>query len=132
SISSGSKENLASAPYIFLDKVKCFSNTFAPAIYAPIEEMEEYVSGISFISKTLKTPVDKNDLIKYQNMKTIFEKSIVAKKNLEKGHIINREDIDFKKPGNGIRADKYKIVLGKKLKKNLLKDEKIHFEYLES
>lgn len=96
------------------------------------EEMKDYVSGISFISKTLKNPVNKNDLMKYQNMKTIFEKSIVAKKKLEKGHIIKLEDIDFKKPSNGIRADKYKMVLGKKLIKNLLKDEKIDFEHLES
>jgi N-acetylneuraminate synthase len=96
------------------------------------EEMRDYVLGLAFISKVLKSPVNKDDLNIYKEMKTIFEKSIVAKKDLEEGTILKFEDFDFKKPGDGIRADKYKEIIGKKLNKNLLKNEKFLQRFLDS
>lgn len=95
------------------------------------EEMKDYIKGIKNISKVLKNPVDKDNLKVYENMKKIFEKSIVSKNRLIKAHILQFQDLSFKKPGDGIRADKYKEVIGKKLKKNILKDEKIHYTHLE-
>jgi len=94
-------------------------------------EMADYVSGIKFISDVLKNPIDKDNIIKYKEMKKVFEKSIVARNDLLKGHILKYEDLDFKKPGDGVRADKYKEIIGKKLSKNLQKDDKILFEFFE-
>ncbi|MFX1391956.1 MAG: N-acetylneuraminate synthase family protein [Promethearchaeota archaeon] len=91
------------------------------------EEMKEYVRGISFISKVLNNPVNKDDLEKYKEMKKVFEKSIVAARDLPKSKILTLEDLAFKKPGDGIRADKYNEIIGKKLLKDVLKDEKIIF-----
>ena len=96
------------------------------------KEMADYVSGIKFISDVLKSPIDKDNLIKYKEMKKIFEKSIVARNDLLKGHILKYEDLDFKKPGDGVRADKYKEIIGKKLNKNLQKNDKILFEFFEA
>lgn len=95
------------------------------------KEMRDYVKGIKFISKSLKNPVDKDNLAIYENMKKIFEKSIVSKKILKKGHVLKFQDLSFKKPGDGIRADKYKEVIGKKLREDILKDEKILYSKLD-
>ena len=67
--------------------------------------------------------VDKNDIKNFKNMKKIFEKSIVIKKNIKKNQKIFLEDICFKKPGNGIPSKMYKKVIGKKANKNLKVDK---------
>jgi sialic acid synthase SpsE len=54
-------------------------------------------------------------------------KSIVAKKNIPKGKKIEEEDITFKRPGTGIKPNKYIEVIGKKSKKYIKKD-KVIFE----
>ena len=50
-------------------------------------------------------------------MKKVFEKSIVAKRDMKKLHKIKFDDLMFLKPGTGIRADKYKKLIGLKIKK---------------
>ena len=50
-----------------------------------------------------------------------MKKSIVMKKQVKKNKLITINDIDFKKPGDGISAMKYRKVLGLKAKKNCLK-----------
>ena len=52
---------------------------------------------------------------KILEMKKIFEKSIVTSKALPKGKKLNRRDIAFKKPGDGIPAKDYRQVIGKKI-----------------
>ena len=71
------------------------------------------------IWKIKKRPIDKNNLNKYLNMKRVFEKSIVSKKFIKKGKTVTINDLDFKKPGNGIRSDNLKKILGKKVNKNI-------------
>ena len=71
--------------------------------------------------------VNKNNLKKYASMKKVFEKSIVSNKFLNKGTKIKINDLNFKKPGNGIRADKYKDILGKVLKKNIKINHKFKY-----
>ncbi|MFX1446410.1 MAG: N-acetylneuraminate synthase family protein [Promethearchaeota archaeon] len=95
------------------------------------EEMLNYVQGIEFLSTVMKNNVDKNEIKKYKDMKITFEKSIVAIKDLEKGKIIEESDLAFKKPGDGIRADFYKKVIGKTVLKKILKNEKILFNNIE-
>lgn len=73
-------------------------------------------------------PVDKNKIKNFKNMKLIFEKGIYAKKNIAKGQKITIKDLSFKKPCKFLRADKYKILIGKIAKKEIIKDKaiKIH------
>lgn len=54
------------------------------------------------------------DAEKEQLMK--MRRSIVTKKKLSAGDIIKLEDIDFKRPADGISPDKYVDIIGKKLK----------------
>ena len=49
---------------------------------------------------------------------------------MKKGAIIKKEDLDFKRPGIGIRPDEIKYVLGRKLNKDIKKDELIRWEDL--
>tara|TARA_B100001989_G_C24510881_1_gene450357 strand:+ start:415 stop:1434 length:1020 start_codon:yes stop_codon:yes gene_type:complete len=52
-----------------------------------------------------------------------MKKSIVANKDLIKGSKITYKDLDFKSPGGGLEPFKYSKIIGKKLKKDLKKDE---------
>jgi sialic acid synthase SpsE len=94
-------------------------------------EMKNYVDGIDYIAKAVGSSIDKDDLSKYNDMKNIFEKSIVAADELSEGTVLILEHLNFKKPGWGIRADSYKHVIGKKLKTNKKYDDLINFDDLE-
>lgn len=95
------------------------------------EEFKLFIREIRDTEKAISSKVDKDELAKdLEEMKVIFEKSIVARKNIPKGKIITINDITFKKPGDGIRADKYKEILGKMAKINISQDTKIRKEML--
>jgi len=64
----------------------------------------------------------------YEEMKETFEKSIVTKRNLDEGHVLTMNDLAFKKPGTGIKADQYVSVLGGKLNKSLPCDHILKLE----
>lgn len=51
--------------------------------------------------------------------KIIFGRSLSLKKNLQKGHVLKKTDILFKKPGNGIKPSELEKVINKKLCKNV-------------
>ena len=55
-------------------------------------------------------------------MRKNMRRSIVAKKNLKVGEIINWNSIDFKRPYGGINPSEAKNIIGRKLKKNIKKD----------
>lgn len=96
------------------------------------KEFEELVTSIRQLEKALNSPVDKNKSIEQlQPMKITFEKSIVSRKILEKGHVIVFDDLAFKKPGDGIKPRDYKTLLGKKIKKHIGKDHKFNWDDLE-
>ena len=73
-----------------------------------------------------KTEINK-DLLSFEltEMKYVFEKSIVAKRDLKKGQVLTLEDLAFKKPGGGIKPASYKNLIGKKVTKDLKLDDKI-------
>ena len=52
-----------------------------------------------------------------------LRKSCVAQRNINKGDIIKETDITFKRPGIGISPTLFKIIIGKKAKKNIKKDK---------
>jgi N,N'-diacetyllegionaminate synthase len=88
--------------------------------------------NIREIWKIIDHPIDKNNLKEYQDMKKIFEKSVVASRDLKANSFLRKKDIAFKKPGTGIRALYYKNLIGKKLntsiKKNNLLAKKNFYE----
>lgn len=99
----------------------------APLAMEP-SEFKTYCDELKNLFKAIHSPVDKNNLDCYQDMKKIFEKSIVAKHDLEKGSIIRLSDLAFKKPGTGISPGLYKKLINKRLKTGIAKDEFFSWE----
>jgi N,N'-diacetyllegionaminate synthase len=62
------------------------------------------------------------------DVRNVVRKSIVAKKDLKKGTIIKVEDIITKRVGKGLEANKSNLLIGKKLKEDIKKDEIITLE----
>lgn len=60
-----------------------------------------------------------------------MRRSIIANHDLEMGHIIVEEDLDAKRPGTGITIDSYQKMIGRKLKRNVNKDELILEDFIE-
>ena len=57
-----------------------------------------------------------------------MKKSIVASKNLIAGSKITFKDLDFKSPGGGLEPFEYNRLIGKKLRKNIKKEQPIFFK----
>ena len=95
-------------------------------------EFIDLVSGVKAINKILSNKPDK-DIIANQmkEMKEVFQKSIVAACDIQKGEILKQEHLAFKKPGTGLPANKYKSILGLKTRTKMLKDEHINMKDLE-
>ena len=88
-------------------------------------DFEKYCRGLRDVWSMTGHPVDKDDLSDYLDMKRIFEKSIVTARPLAAGSVICREDLAFKKPGDGISAAKYKEIVGRRVSGDLPADHKL-------
>ena len=94
-------------------------------------QMKVFVSEIRDAEKSLSQKVNKDALARdLKEMKIIFEKSIVSRSEIPQGSRITLDKIDFKKPGDGIRADRYREVLGKAAKVTIPANTKIKMEML--
>jgi len=96
------------------------------------DDFRRYVSEIRDMALALSIKIDKDTMCsELQEMKVIFEKSIVAKRELSEGTIINIECLAFRKPGDGIPAAKYNELIGRRTKVNIPKDTKLTENMLE-
>ena len=85
-----------------------------------IEQTKSLVQGVNFIKAALNSKVDKNNLVKFKNIKDIFEKSLSINRNVKKGEILTEKILEAKKPkGFGIPAAEYENILGKIFKNDL-------------
>jgi len=89
------------------------SNSLEPS------EFKNYINLIHEACLMRERPVDKDDLADLEEMKLVFEKSIVSSRKLKKGSLINFKDLVFKKPGNGIKASNYKNLIGRSLTRDV-------------
>jgi len=93
-------------------------------------EFKKFCQEISDVFNMREAPVDKDDLTPFEEMKKIFEKSIVTSKELKAGTILSLEDLSFKKPGDGIKASAYQELIGRIVKLDLPKNHKFIWENL--
>jgi len=93
------------------------------------KEFNFYINTIKDIWAINKSFVDKDKLKPFRKMKKIFEKSIVTKDIIKKKTILRLKHLNFKKPGDGIRADMYKKIIGKKIRVELPKDTKLKYSH---
>jgi N,N'-diacetyllegionaminate synthase len=99
---------------------------FGPDVPASLtfDDFGQMISSIRLFEHIIDNPVYKDkEAQQLSDIRELFTKSIVPVKNLEKGTVILEKDITYKKPGTGIPASEYRNVIGKKLKRSLMKDE---------
>lgn len=77
------------------------------------DELKDLVMGIRAIETMLASSVNKDDLTPYREMKQIFEKSLVATRDIPAGTPITAQMVTVKKPGTGMPASRLGEVLGK-------------------
>jgi sialic acid synthase len=58
-------------------------------------------------------------------------KSIVSANDLKKSHVLSYKDLAFKSPGGGLKPYQYNLLINKKIKKDLKKDDLITLDCLE-
>lgn len=96
-----------------------------------IDEIKELVQAVRNIETSLRNPVDKSNNSRFNELKSIFEKSLAVNKNLPVGHKLTFDDLEAKKPkGYGIEASEFEKVIGKQLKKDIKKWEFLNWEDL--
>ncbi len=94
------------------------------------DEFKKLVSYVREAEKLNNSPIDKTISDEIHEMKSIFEKSIVAKRDLEVGKILEENDLALKKPGTGLGANYLKNVIGKRLKVKCKVDDQISLDFL--
>ena len=101
-----------------------YSNFHDHQLSANPEDFKIMVHKIRTAEKILgsgvKTPSDKEIEVKQS-----LRRSIVAKKNLHKGHKIKLQDLSWVRPGGGIDPGNEKIIIGKKLNCDVERGEMI-------
>ncbi|HWL03549.1 MAG TPA: N-acetylneuraminate synthase family protein [Xanthobacteraceae bacterium] len=94
-------------------------NAAEPAQFADL------VKGIRAVSIMRGTPVNKDDLAAFADMKQIFEKSIISTCDIPAGAVITLDMVAMKKPGNGLPAARLGDVVGSVARRNIAVDRLI-------
>ena len=87
------------------------------------EEFKLLVSGIREVEQALskdgERSLSQGEMMNRENL----GKSLIASKDLFSGHIISREDIDVKSPGQGLPPNKLNKLIGKELSRDVKKED---------
>jgi N-acetylneuraminate synthase len=116
-----------------IEKHITFSNHMYGSDAFNAMELDKFYSFCSslkrvFVIKNIN--IDKNNINYLKRIKKTFEKSIVLSNDYKKDKILTLNDLAFKKAGNGISAQFYKKIIGRKLKKDLKKDHLLNYKDL--
>ena len=88
------------------------------------EDLPEVTSEV--LGSAIKSPTNaENEIAK------IARKSIVAKRDIDKGSEISKEDLIIKRPGTGILPKKITSIVGKKAKNHIKKDAVLEWSDIE-
>lgn len=82
------------------------------------EEMEQLVRGCRNVSKALgsyERTVTEAEL----EQRTKMRRSLIAARDLPAGHVLSMEDLDAKRPGDGVPPNEVLHVIGKRLKRDI-------------
>ena len=93
-------------------------------------ELNSLVAGIRNVEKAIQGDGIKKPSESELKNKTAARKSIYVKTTITKGALITKEDIDIKRPGDGINPMKIDNIIGKEAKKNITSGSKLKWEDL--
>ncbi len=94
------------------------------AISAEPDEMELIVSKTKEVFYSLGSAERIISKGEFQKRKA-FRRSVVAIKDLKKGHKIKESDITFKRPGTGISPNEVFYIIGRTLNRDLISDDEL-------
>jgi N,N'-diacetyllegionaminate synthase len=106
---------------------------FGPDVPASLttDELRQLVEGVRFIQRMRENPVDKDAMMEeMEPLRQAFFKSVVARSDLPKGTMLERDHLTIKKPGTGIPADRLESIIGRRLRRSIKMDELIQEEDL--
>ena len=97
-----------------------------------ISQVKNLTAGIKEIKDSLSVGSVNKDDKTLNSIKDIFSKSLALKREVKKGNKLTINDLESKKPGNmGIAPYKFKKILGKQLKRNMVKGEFLNLKDIE-
>jgi N-acetylneuraminate synthase len=109
------------------------SEMFGPDVPASLTpaELRELTDGVRFIEAALSSPVDKDAAVEARSeLRELFFHSVVAKQDLPAGTVLEKNHLTTKKPGTGIPAERMNELIGRKLAKQLKRDQLLSEEDL--
>ena len=86
------------------------------------DELKDMVMAIRDVEKALGTGI-KRPTTEEEEIKKVVRRSIVAMVDISKGRTITEDMLDFKRPGTGIEPKYIDMIVGKKAKEDIRKDE---------
>jgi N,N'-diacetyllegionaminate synthase len=119
---------------VFETHVTLSRDAFGPDVKASVtpSELRQLVDGIRFIETMRANPVDKDAMAREMApLRSIFTKSVVARRALPAGATLAEADLAVKKPGTGIPGNRLGEVVGRRLRRPLAADQLLHPEDLE-
>ncbi len=88
------------------------------------DEMKDAINWAHRMNQSIKTK--NKQLAPGENLdRSVMRRSIVASKIIKSGKTIERNDICFKRPGDGIDPAQYNDIVGKVARRDILPDEQI-------
>jgi N,N'-diacetyllegionaminate synthase len=113
--------------------------TFHKSMFGPdiqssltLDELQVLAEGAKALKVMNANPVDKDELaVELMDMKHLFEKSLAAVADLEKGTVLTRKMLKALKPGTGIPIKDIDRVIQSRLKKDISKDSILTWDHLE-
>jgi N-acetylneuraminate synthase/N,N'-diacetyllegionaminate synthase len=94
------------------------------------EELKEMVNAIRLIEKALGDGI-KRPTPEEEEIKKVARRSLVANVDIPKGTVIKKEMIAIKRPGTGIEPKYLNVVIGKRAKRDIKKDEVLKWNMIE-
>jgi N-acetylneuraminate synthase len=99
---------------------------FGPDVPASLTtgEFRQLIEGTRFIEQALANPVNKNAISEQMTgLRETFGKSLVARRALQSGTLLSKEDLTARKPGTGIPVARVDEFIGRKLSRDLAEGE---------
>ena len=88
-----------------------------------IDELRTLVDGVRFIETARSNPVEKDVAARELSaMRQLFNKSVVARVDLQAGTVLSEDHLALKKPGTGISADRLPQIIGRMLANDVVAD----------
>jgi N-acetylneuraminate synthase len=108
---------------------------FGPDVVASVttSELTQLVDGIRFIERMRGNPLDKDASAReVEPLRRLFTRSVVARRELPRGTVLEREHLAIKKPGTGIPPERLPELIGKRLARSVVADQMLAAEDIDN